>query len=194
MLKEKYNILKNNKQKTKTVVLALLMVTMILLMDVSHLFVISDPNDEYTFFYDDFMFTTTNSTALWKGNCHISAGKLAVDEGQICWTDFNIEAWNGYNRLILDADIVPDSSSQSARILVRDANSMEILYAIHPSQIYGKIDLSSYVDLTSTSLKLEIHGYCKFDKIRIYTPNLFIHNLLLDNNAKEFGSDIITGS
>ncbi|MCG3255936.1 MAG: hypothetical protein KAU62_07610, partial [Candidatus Heimdallarchaeota archaeon] len=79
----------------------------------------------------------------------------------------------------------------SGRILIRDAYSYEILYAVHPSQMTDEIDLSSYVDLTSTSIKIEIHGYAKFNSIKVYTPNLFIHNLLLDKAADEFGTEIL---
>jgi len=52
------------------------------------------------------------------------------------------------------------SSGDTARIIVRYANTTEILYSTHPLAIANDtIDISSYVDLTSTHIKLEIHDY-----------------------------------
>ena len=178
-------------KKTKLIVTGLMIILMILVMDFFQPFVRSDPTNEYTFFYDDFAFSTTNSTELWKGEFDTPIGFLVVEEGNICWTDFSITGWSGYTKIILKAELPQGASSSSGRILIRDAYSYEILYAVHPSQMTDEIDLSSYVDLTSTSIKIEIHGYAKFNSIKVYTPNLFIHNLLLDKAADEFGTEIL---
>ncbi|MHA1955098.1 MAG: hypothetical protein ACW96U_14255, partial [Candidatus Heimdallarchaeaceae archaeon] len=123
LLDKGVNKINNKKHKIRVVTFALVVITLILFMDISRIFVSSEPNDEYVFFYDDFTYTTTNSTELWKGTHHIENGKLTVDEQQTCWADVDITGWSGYSKLKLRADIMPATSSLTARILIKDAYS-----------------------------------------------------------------------
>ncbi len=180
------NLITKKKRPIIQIITTLFIISSLLIMDISPYLISAENNDNYTFFYDDFMFTTVNSTAIWGGTRDIENGKLVVQEGRKAYAICSLDLWNGYTDLILKVAISLGQTSPSARIVVRDANTSEILFSDHPSNIHSvEINLLPFVDLTSTHLKLEIHGYVKFDIIKIYTPNLFLYNLLLDDNVED---------
>ena len=93
------------KKKRRIMAISILLLGMILIMDISQIYVTAEPTNAFTFFYDDFSFTTTNSTALWSGTYSINSGILKVDEGQTCWADIPLTGWNGYSKLIFPATV-----------------------------------------------------------------------------------------